>query len=219
VKKKLVFISTVAFILLANKIILSKLILFTLEKWTNKDIIIKDFNIIYKKRKVSLNNIIINDKDDSSKKIFQAEKIDIVLKPSSLLSTLIIIEKVEIQKPILNLDFTISNNNKNLIKDNLGISKKLSKKENPKIYPKKIIDINFLVLDLSFENFKVDIKRSDTNNSSTLILSNMKFKKFGNEFGYQHYKDIFKIILIDLVMRIPDQELRKIIKKHYNFSQ
>ena len=218
-KKKLVFISTVAFILLANKIILSKLILFSLEKWTNKDIIIKDFNIIYKKRKVSLNNIIINDKDDSSKKIFQAEKIDIVLKPSSLLSTLIIIEKVEIQKPILNLDFTISNNNKNLIKDNLGISKKLSKKENPKIYPKKIIDINFLVLDLSFENFKVDIKRSDTNNSSTLILSNMKFKKFGNEFGYQHYKDIFKIILIDLVMRIPDQELRKIIKKHYNFSQ
>ena len=218
-KKKLVFISTVAFILLANKIILSKLILFSLEKWTNKDIIIKDFNIIYKKRKFSLNNIIISDKDDSSKKIFQAEKIDIILKPSSLLSTLIIIEKVEIQKPILNLDFTISNNSKNLIKDNLGISKKLSKKENPKIYPKKIIDINFLVLDLSFENFKVDIKRSDTNNSSTLILSNMKFKKFGNEFGYQHYKDIFKIILIDLVMRIPDQELRKIIKKYYNFSQ
>ena len=217
-KKKLVFISTVAFILLANKIILSKLILFSLEKWTNKDIIIKDFNITYKKREVSLNNIIISDKDDSSKKIFQVEKIDIILKPSSLLSTLIIIEKVEIQKPILNLDFTISNDNKNLIKDNLGISKKLSKKENPKIYPKKIIDINFLVLDLSFENFRVDIKRSDTNNSSTLILSNMIFKKFGNEFGYQHYKDIFKIILIDLVMRIPDQELRKIIKKHYNFS-
>ena len=218
-KKKLVFISTVAFILLANKIILSKLILFSLEKWTNKDIIIKDFNIIYKKRKVSLNNVIISDKDDSSKKIFQAKKIDIILKPSSLLSTLIIIEKIEIQKPILNLDFTISNDNKKLIKDNLGISKKLSKKENPKIYPKKIIDINFLVLDLSFENFKVDIRRSDTKNSSTIILSNMKFKKFGNELGYQHYKDVFKIILIDLVMRIPDQELKKNIKKYYNFSQ
>ena len=218
-KKKLVLISTVTFILLANKIILSKLILFSLEKWTNKDIIIKDFNIIYKKRKVSLNNIIISDKDDLSKKIFQAEKIDIILKPSSLLSTLIIIEKIEIQKPILNLDFTISNDNKNLIKDNLGISKKLSKKENPKIYPKKIIDINFLVLDLSFENFKVDIRRSDTKNSSTIILSNMKFKKFGNELGYQHYKDVFKIILIDLVMRIPDQELKKNIKKYYNFSQ
>lgn len=218
-KKKLVFISTVTFILLANKIILSKLILFSLEKWTNKDIIIKDFNIIYKKRKVSLNNIIISDKDDLSKKIFQAEKIDIILKPSSLLSTLIIIEKVEIQKPILNLDFTISNVNKNLIKDNLGISKKLSKKENPKIYPKKIIDINFLVLDLSFENFKVDIRRSDIKNSSTIILSNMKFKEFGNELGYRHYKDVFKIILIDLVLRIPDQELRKIVKKYYNFSR
>ena len=106
-----------------------------------------------------------------------------------------------------------------MIKDNLGISKKLSKKENPKIYPKKIIDINFLVLDLSFENFKVDIKRSDTNNTSSIILSDMKLKEFGNELGYQHYKDIFKTILIDLVMRIPDQELRKIIKKNYNFSQ
>tara|TARA_B100001063_G_C16630154_1_gene485363 strand:+ start:165 stop:824 length:660 start_codon:yes stop_codon:yes gene_type:complete len=219
VKKKIVFISTVAFILLANKIILSKLILFSLEKWINKDIIINDFNIIYKKRKVSLNNIIISDKDDSSKKIFQVEKIDIILKPSSLLSTLIIIEKVEIQKPILNLDFTISSDNKNLIKDNLGISKKFNKKESPKIYPKKLIDINFLVLDLSFENFKIDIKRSDTNNTSSIILSDMKLREFGNELGYQHYKDIFKIILIDLVMRIPDQELRKIIKKHYNFSQ
>ena len=168
-KKKLVLISTVTFILLANKIILSKLILFSLEKWINKDIIVKDFNIIYKKRKVSLNNIIISDKDDSSKKIFQVEKIDIILKPSSLLSTLIIIEKVEIQKPILNLDFTISSDNKNLIKDNLGISKKFNKKENPKIYPKKLIDINFLVLDLSFENFKIDIKRSDTNNTSSII--------------------------------------------------
>ena len=218
-KKKIVFISTVAFILLANKIILSKLILFSLEKWINKDIIINDFNIIYKKRKVSLNNIIISDKDDSSKKIFQVEKIDIILKPSSLLSTLIIIEKVEIQKPILNLDFTISSDNKNLIKDNLGISKKFNQKESPKIYPKKLIDINFLVLDLSFENFKIDIKRSDTNNTSSIILSDMKLREFGNELGYQHYKDIFKIILIDLVMRIPDQELRKIIKKHYNFSQ
>ena len=73
-KKKIVFISTLAFILLANKIILSKLILFSLEKWTNKDIIIKDFNITYKKREVSLNNIIISDKDDSSKKNISSRK-------------------------------------------------------------------------------------------------------------------------------------------------
>ena len=218
-KKKLAFISTVAFILLANKIILSKLIIFSLEKWINKDIIIKDFNIVYKKREVSLSNIIIRDKDDPSNKIFEIEKIDVVLKPSSLLSTLIIIEKVEIQKPTLNLDFNIFSDNKNLIEDNIGISKKLIKKDNPKIYPKKIVDINFLVMDFSLENFKINIRRSDTNITNTVILSNMKFKKFGNELGYQHYKDIFKIILKDLVMRIPDQELRKIIIKHYNFPQ
>ena len=43
----------------------------------------------------------------------------------------------------------------------------------------------------------------------------MRFAKFGNELGYQHYKDIFKIILLDFVMRISDQDLRKMIKKYY----
>ncbi len=43
----------------------------------------------------------------------------------------------------------------------------------------------------------------------------MSFGKFGNELGYKHYKDIFKIILIDLVMRISDQKLKRIIKSYY----
>jgi hypothetical protein len=219
VKKKLLFISTITFILLANKIILSKLILFSLEKWIDKDIIVKDFNISYKKKEISINDIIINNKNTSSENIFKASKVNIKLKLSSLFTTLILIEQINIKNPILNLNFDISHDNKDLLKDNLGILKNLKKKKNPKIYPKKFIDINFLVLNSSLENFKINIKRSDLTNKDSIILSNMHFKKFGNELGYQHYKDVFEIILMDLVMRIPDQELKKIIKKYYKSPQ
>ena len=34
-----------------------------------------------------------------------------------------------------------------------------------------------------------------------------------NEKGYQHYKDVFKLILFDLVSRISDPELKKLLKK------
>ena len=97
----------------------------------------------------------------------------------------------------------------------MGSTKTLNKKKNPKIYPKKIIDINFLVESLNLEDFKVNISRLDNFSEETIVISKMYFRKFGNELGYQHYKDIFKIILIDIVMRISDQELKKIIKGYY----
>ena len=42
-------------------------------------------------------------------------------------------------------------------------------------------------------------------------LGDVSVKKFGNEKGYRHYKDIFKLILFEITMKITDQELKKII--------
>ena len=205
-------------ILLANKIIFSQIILFSLEKWIDKNIIVQKFDISYKNKEISLQNILINKKDETNKTIFSAERINLKLKPKSLFSKLIIIEDIYIQKPIINLKFDISKNNKKLIDDNLGLLKNLREKDNPKIYPKKLIDINFLVLSSSLENLKFNLERSDTNQIRTINLSNMYFKNFGNEKGYRHYKNVFQIILGDLLLRIPDQELRLIIKDSFNIN-
>ena len=205
-------------ILLANKIIFSQIILFSLEKWIDKDIIAHKFDISYKNKEISLQNIVINKKDKTNETIFSAERINLKLKPKSLFSKLIIIEEIYIQKPIINLRFDISINNKKLIDDNLGLLKNLRNKDNPKIYPKKFIDINFLILSSSLENLKFNLERSDTNQIRTINLSNMYFKKFGNEKGYRHYKNVFQIILGDLLLKIPDQELRLIIKDSFNIN-
>ena len=217
-KKKIPLIIILIMILLANKIIFSQIILFSLEKWIDKDIIAHKFDISYKNKEISLQNIVINKKDKTNETIFSAERINLKLKPKSLFSKLIIIEEIYIQKPIINLRFDISINNKKLIDDNLGLLKNLRNKDNPKIYPKKFIDINFLILSSSLENLKFNLERSDTNQIRTINLSNMYFKKFGNEKGYRHYKNVFQIILGDLLLKIPDQELRLIIKDSFNIN-
>ena len=217
-KKKIPLIIISIMILLANKIIFSQIILFSSEKWIDKNIIVQKFDISYKNKEISLQNILINNKDETNKAIFSAERINLKLKPKSLFSKLIIIEDIYIQKPIINLRFDISKNNKILIDDNLGLLKNLREKDNPKIYPKKLIDINFLVLSSSLENLKFNLERSDTNQIRTINLSNMYFKNFGNEKGYRHYKNVFQIILGDLLLRIPDQELRLIIKDSFNIN-
>ena len=217
-KKKLLIIFTLLIILFTNKIILSKIILVSLEKWINKDIIVKNFSIFYKRGEIHLNDISILDKENFEESLFESKKIKIKIKPSSLFTKLIIIKDVEVIKPTLNLKFNIAKNSQNSVEDNIGLSENLKNKNNPKIYPKKIIDINFLVLNSSISDFKINIKTTSDNRIEAIDLSDMYFQNFGNELGYQHYKDIFKIILIDLVMKITDKKLRKIIKKNYSFN-
>ena len=209
------FFIILLFILISNKLILSNLAIFSFEKWINKEIIIQDFDISYQKKNISLKNIVVRDSKDTNIDIFTAEKIILNFQPNSLFTKLILIDDIKIQKPVLNLNFNFSNKVENSKKDNIGIYKNIEQKKNPKIYPKKIIDINFLVESLDLEDFRVNISRLDNFSEETIVVSKMYFRKFGNELGYQHYKDIFKIILIDIVMRISDQELKKIIKSYY----
>ena len=215
-KKNIIFFFVILlFILIGNKLILSKLAIFSFEKWTNKEIIIEDFDISYSKKEVSLKNIIVRDPKNSNINIFTAERIILSFQPNSLFTKLILIDDIKIQKPVLNLNFNFSNKVENSKRDNIGIYKSIEQKLNPKIYPKKIIDINFLIDNLDIEEFKVNITRLDNYLEETIVITKMSFGKFGNELGYKHYKDIFKIILIDLVMRISDQKLKRIIKSYY----
>ena len=216
IMKKISFFLIFLFLLLiSNKLILSNLAIFSFEKWIDKNITVENFNISYQKNEILVNNIIVHDKQNLNEKIFTAEKILINFEPYSLFTKLIIIENIEIEKPVLYLKFDITNKNNNFIKDNIGVYKSIEQKENPKIYPKKIVDINFLIENLNLESFLINIIRLDNNTKEKVKLSSMQFNKFGNELGYKHYKDILRIILIDLVMRISDEELRKIIKSFY----
>ncbi len=137
-KKNIIFFFVILlFILIGNKLILSKLAIFSFEKWTNKEIIIEDFDISYSKKEVSLKNIIVRDPKNSNINIFTAERIILSFQPNSLFTKLILIDDIKIQKPVLNLNFNFSNKVENSKRDNIGIYKSIEQKLNPKIYPKK----------------------------------------------------------------------------------
>ena len=80
-----------------------------------------------------------------------------------------------------------------------------------------MIDINFLVNSSKLINSKVVIKTKDKE-IIKINLSEMYFELYGNEKNYLHYKDVIKIILTDIILRIPDQELKNLIKETYKIK-
>ena len=80
---------------------------------------------------------------------------------------------------------------------------------------KKKRDINFIILESNLIGAKTNINISSISQSSETQLSRMKFKNFGNEKGYQHYKDVLKFILFDTYARTKNLEIKKILKNVY----
>ena len=60
------------------------------------------------------------------------------------------------------------------------------------------------------------LKYLDIYEYSDFKLSEMTFNNVGNSTSLgQHYKDIFKFLLLDIYLRIPNLKVKKEIKKIY----
>ena len=213
---KKILLIFILIILLFNKSILSKIILISFKNWLDKDIIVENIDISYQKGSIKFKNVnIFENKETKNLLVFNAGEIYIQFDLSSLFSTLIVIEDLNISNAKLYINFETSKN-KELINDNLSILDNINIK-NPKIYPKKIIDINFLIRKSKIMSAKVGIIENNKKEIE-IMLSNMNFTSFGNEKNFQHYKDVIKIILTDIYMRIPDQSLRNLIKHSYKIK-
>ena len=213
---KKILLIFILIVLLFNKFILSKVILISFENWLDKNAIVEDIDISYLKGSIKFKNFnIFDNKETKDLLLFNAGEIYIQFDLSSLFSTLIVIEDLNISNAKLYINFETSKN-KELINDNLSILDNINIK-NPKIYPKKIIDINFLIKKCEIMRAKVGIIENNKKEIE-IILSSMNFTSFGNEKNFQHYKDVIKIILTDIYMRIPDQDLRNLIKNTYKIK-
>ena len=213
---KKILLIFILIILLFNKSILSKIILISFKNWLDKDIIVENIDISYQKGSIKFKNVdIFENKETKNLLVFNAGEIYIQFDLSSLFSTLIVIEDLIISNAKLYINFETSKNNE-LINDNLSILDSINIK-NPKIYPKKIVDINFLIKKCKIMMAKVGII-ANNKKEIEILLSSMNFTSFGNEKNFQHYKDVIKIILTDIYMRIPDQDLRNLIKNTYKIK-
>ena len=207
-------------LIIFNKNIISQLIIFVIPKLTDRNISIETIDIDYLKKQIILNSVEVESTNKIYyENIFEVEKIKIKFNFTSLFSDMIIIDHLILynSKIFLDIDIKIDNNNKVIVNDSLQEVKKQEESYKPKIYPIKKKDINFLILKFQTYNSQGFIKSSNKSNEIKINLSNMSFNRIGNKENFQHYKDVFRIILGDIFLKIPNINLQKLIKKTYKF--
>ena len=220
-----IFLLLILIILIFNKKIISYYYLKKFSSWVERPVQISHINFEYSGL-IEIEDIkISNLKENFYQYIFQAEKISFKIDIKSLISQLIIINNLDITNPEFYLDIKISeeekrdtDNKKTLYEDNLGLAQKLNEKTPDKIWPKKDKDVNFIIRKAVLSGASANIKVSSIPDPTKINLSEMMFSNFGNEKGYQHYKDILKIILFDLYARAESGRIKESLKKIYNFK-
>lgn len=220
-----VFLIFVLLISVFNKKIIVFYYLNKLSRWVERPVEVENVNLKYSGfveiEKIKIKNL---DKLYQSN-IFEAEKIILEVDVNTLFSNLIIIKKLDFINPNFFLDIRLTKDKKNFdskekdtvssYEDNIGLAKKINEESSDKIWPKKKRDINFIILESNLIGAKTNINVSSISQSSETQLSRMKFKNFGNEKGYQHYKDVLKFILFDTYARTKNLEIKKILKNVY----
>jgi len=207
-------------LIIFNKNIISQLIIFAIPKLTDRNISIETIDINYLKRQIILNSVEVKSTNKIYyENIFEVEKIKIKYNFISLFSDMKIIDHLIFYNSKIFLDIEIKDNDNDEVISNDNFEEVIKQEESykTKIYPIKKKDINFLILKFQTYDSQGFIKLSNKSNEIEINLSNMSFNKIGNEKDFKHYKDVFKIILGDIFLKIPDINLQKLIKKTYKF--
>ena len=220
-------LSLILFLLVFHEKIVEKYIIFKLSNWIEKEISFDEFNFEYPNL-IEIKGInVINSNPIYYDNIFQSELISISIDLKTyLFKELVIVKSLKIDKPIFFLELiarkledtdNTNDTEKNIFDDNIGVAKKINENLPDKIWPTKKKDINFLILKSSIDNGTAYIRISSVNDPSKINLSSFEFFKTGNQKGFQHYKDVLKIIFFDIYARETDQIKKKILKEVYKF--
>ncbi len=214
-------------ILIFNNYIIEKYIIYKLSKWVEKDIMFKEFDYKFPNL-IKIKELNIKNSDHVYyENIFEANLVSINIDLSSyIFNQLVIINDLKIKNPNFYLELIVrknetkdnSENDKKIIfEDNIGIAKKISENLPDKIWPVKKKDKNFIIYKSYIDNGTAFIKISTIKDESKISLSSFEFSNVGNQKGFQHYKDVLKVIFFDIFAREKDLAKKKILKEAYKF--
>ena len=205
---------------LTYEVIILKFFKFTISQITEKKVDIENIQIDLSDNKIKINNLrIFNEKNYHYEDLFFSDEIVLFINLKTIFSDTIELDSLLIKNPVINLeiieDIKLKEESSLNVSDNLDVIEKLKKNNSPKTYAPKKKDKNFNIKKVKITNAKANFKYLDTYNLVDLKLSGLFFSDVGNSDKSQHFKDIFKIILFDIYMRIPDLDFKKKLKKIY----
>ena len=223
-----IFILLIVVALVFNKQLITYYYSYKFSKWIERQFVVDKFYIDYPNSIVVSGIKIKNSNPFYYEYILESEKIALNFDLKSLLfSNLIIINNLIVENPKFFLEIVEINKNSSknedssitpiTYDDNIGLAKKITENTPDKIWPEKKKDINFLILKTKISGAKAFIKISSLTTPTKIKLSDMYFNNIGNEKNYQHYKEVLKLILFDAIASTTDFELKKLLKKIYNY--
>ena len=209
-----------------NKIIIETVLAINISNKINYNVNFKINKINYFSQQIEILDLEIkNKKNYFNENIFEASKVLIDYNLASIFTNLVVIKSIFLAEPKFYfeiLDDEAERNQKENLKDNIDLIKTINE-QNPQIYPKKNKDKNFIINNVKINNSIAYIKAPQNKKNIEINLSNLSFQNIGNANKnklkkVQHFKDTFKIILMDIYFKIPNQNLKELLKKNYKIN-
>jgi len=185
---------------------------------------IQDLKINFLNESAVLNDITVANNNNFPGNLIKLDQINIDINLKSLLDETVEIKSVNVKG--LNFEYIVLTKNGKII-DNLSLINQAIKKNNitanlnnknkepKKEYPKKKDDKNFIIKKLNISNSNVKVISQDLDIDTKTKLSDMEFLNVGNSKDANHFKDVFAMILTNVISKVQNDVLTQKIKQKF----
>jgi len=185
---------------------------------------IQDLKINFLNESAVINDITVANNNNFPGNLIKLDKINIDINLKSLLDETVEIKSVNVKG--LNFEYIVLTKNGKII-DNLSLINQAIKKNNitanlnnknkepKKEYPKKKGDKNFIIKKLNISNSNVKVISQDLDINTQTKLSDMEFLNVGNSKDANHFKDVFAMILTNVISKVQNDVLTQKIKQKF----
>ncbi len=185
---------------------------------------IQDLKINFLNESAVLNDITVANNNNFPGNLIKLDQINIDINLKSLLDETMEIKSVNVKG--LNFEYIVLTKNGKII-DNLSLINQAIKKNNitanlnnknkepKKEYPKKKDDKNFIIKKLNISNSNVKVISQDLDIDTKTKLSDMEFLNVGNSKDANHFKDVFAMILTNVISKVQNDVLTQKIKQKF----
>jgi len=185
---------------------------------------IQDLKINFLNESAVINDITVANSNNFPGNLIKLDKINIDINLKSLLDETVEIKSVKVEG--LNFEYIVLTKNGKIL-DNLSLINQAIKKNNitanlnkknkepKKEYPKKKGDKNFIIKKLNISNSNVKVISQDLDINTQTKLSDMEFLNVGNSKDANHFKDVFAMILTNVISKVQNDVLTQKIKQKF----
>ena len=179
---------------------------------------IDDFKINFINQEIILENITIQNNKNFPGDLLKINKIRILINANTLLSETV--EAKIIETDGIDFYYQVLVKNGQVI-DNLSLINQALKAinnnrvEEKKIYPKKKKDKNFVIKKLILKNSSANVISKELKINTKTKLSNMEFLNVGNSNRANHFKDVFAMILTNVISKVQNDILTQKIQQKF----